>query len=125
MDAIKTLLFVYGTLKRGGSNFRLLADQEFVGEAATAPHYRVFDLGPHPGLVRDTINGLAIHGELFAVSECCLAELDDFEEVPGPFVREPIDVPGYGLVWAYYLNKPIPADAKSGDRWPVLGERLV
>jgi gamma-glutamylaminecyclotransferase len=119
----KTILFVYGTLKRGERNFRLLADQEFISEAVTAPRYRVFDLGPHPGLVRDA-NGLAIHGELFAVSACCLAELDDFEEVPGPFVREPIEVDGYELVWAYYLNTPVPEEAKSGDRWP-LGERPV
>jgi gamma-glutamylcyclotransferase (GGCT)/AIG2-like uncharacterized protein YtfP len=47
----------------------------------------VIDLGPHPGLLREA-NGLAIHGELWAVSDCCLVELDDFEGVPGPFVRE-------------------------------------
>lgn len=115
----KTILFVYGTLKRGGRNFRLLADQEFVGEVATAPRYRVFDLGPHPGLVRDDTNGLAVKGELFAVSVCCLAELDDFEDVPEAFVRELIAVPGYDNVWAYYLNTPVPAGAGGGDRWPL------
>jgi gamma-glutamylaminecyclotransferase len=114
-----TILFVYGTLKRGEKNFRLLADQEFVGEATTAPRYRVYDLGPWPGLVRDDANGLAIRGELFAVSECCLAKLDDFEAGAGAFVRELIDVEGRGGVWAYYLNETPPEGAKSGDRWPL------
>ena len=119
MEIEKTILFVYGTLKRGGQNFRLIADQQFLGAATTAPRYRVFDLGPHPGLIRDEVTGLAVHGELFAVNECCLAELDEFEEVPGPFVRERIEVAGYEDVWAYYLNKPVPEGAKSGARWPL------
>ncbi len=116
---MKTLLFVYGTLKRGLRNHRLLADQEFLGEATTAARYRVIDLGAHPGLVRDAANGLAVKGEVFAVSECALAELDDFEEVPGPFVRELIDVPGFENVWAYYMNTPVPPTAPTGDQWPL------
>lgn len=115
----KTILFVYGTLKRGGRNDFRIAGQEFLGEATTAPRYRVFDLGEHPGLVRDTAGGLAVRGELFAVDEECLAELDAFEDVPNWFVREPIEVEGHAEVWAYYLNTPPPAGAKSGDRWPL------
>jgi gamma-glutamylaminecyclotransferase len=114
-----TLLFVYGTLKRGERNAFRIGDQEFVGEVVSAPKYRVFDLGPFPGLARDDSAGLAIRGELFAVNECCLAELDEFEGVPGPFVRELIEVPGHEQVWAYYTNTPVPEGAKSGDRWPI------
>ena len=118
MEPAKTLLFVYGTLKRGGRNYFRLADQEFVGEVVTAPLYRVIDLGPHPGLVHE-VPGLAVRGELFLVDARCLAELDALEEVPGPFVREPIAVEGYEVVWAYYMNTPPPAGAPSGDRWPL------
>jgi hypothetical protein len=39
--------------------------------------------------------------------------------VPGPFVREPVEVPGAEAVWAYYLNAPVPAGAPGGDRWPM------
>ncbi len=118
MATERTVLFVYGTLKRGGENAHRLAGQEFLGAAVTAPLYRVYDLGPHPGLVR-AAPGLAVRGELFAVDARCLAELDEFEEVPGPFVREPIDVPGHGPVWAYYRNAPVPEGTPSGDRWPL------
>jgi gamma-glutamylaminecyclotransferase len=115
----KTIVFVYGTLKRGERNHRLLADQEFLGAAVTAPRYRVFDLGPYPGLVRDDATGLAVRGELFAVTERCLAELDEFEGVAGPFARDLIAVDGHELVWAYYLNEPVPEGAKSGACWPL------
>jgi gamma-glutamylaminecyclotransferase len=117
--SVETILFVYGTLKRGGPNAFRLEGQRFLWEATTAPRYRVIDLGAHPGLVRDEGSSLAVRGELFAVTAECLAELDEFEGVPGPFLREPIEVPGYELVWAYYLNRPVPADAPSGDRWPL------
>ncbi len=117
---MKTLLFVYGTLKRGLSNHHLLADQDFRGEAATEAHYRVIDLGPHPGLVVDRKQGIAIRGELWEVSERCLAELDAFEEVPGPFVRAEVNIAGLEVTaQAYFWNRPIPEGAPSGSSWPM------
>jgi len=118
----KTILFVYGTLKRGLRNHRLIADQEFLGEAVTEPRYRVIDLGPHPGLVADGADGLAVTGELWAVSECCLAELDEFEEVPGPFVRAEVRIAGRAEpAQAYFWNRPVPHGAASGSEWPAPG----
>ena len=118
-----TILFVYGTLKRGLRNHRLIADQVYLGEAATEPRYRVIDLGPYPGLIVDDFDGLAVRGELWAVSECCLAELDDFEEVPGPFIRETVAIKGRDEeVFAYFWNRPVPGGAKAGDRWRLTGE---
>lgn len=114
-----TLLFVYGTLKRGQCNHRLLASQEFLGEAVTEPRYRVVDLGPHPGLVLDAGSGVAVKGELWAVSDECLTALDAFEEVPGPFVRAPVAIAGRGAVDAYVWNRPVPAGAPGGDFWPL------
>jgi gamma-glutamylaminecyclotransferase len=117
---VRTILFVYGTLKRGLRNHFRLADQEFLGEAITEPRYRAVDLGEHPGLIVDQTNGLAVKGELWAVNERCLAELDEFEEVPGPFVRGAIAIAGRNdVVFAYFLNKPVPAGTASGDRWPL------
>ena len=114
------LLFVYGTLKRGGVNFALIRDQRFVGEAVTAPRYRVYDLGPYPGLVRDDAYGLAVAGELWEVSACALGELDDFETDADEFARGPVEVAGVdGPVEAYFYVGPIPAAVPSGDRWPL------
>ncbi len=115
-----TILFVYGTLKRGLRNHHLIGHQEFLGEAVTEPRYRVIDLGPHPGLIIDNANGLPVKGELWAVNERCLAELDAFEEAPGPFVREPVAIVGrQDLIFAYFMNTPVPAGAPSSDSWPL------
>jgi len=116
----RTILFVYGTLKRGLRNNRLIGDQEFLGEALTESRYRVIDLGPHPGLVADEENGLAVRGELWAVSECCLGELDAFEEVPGPFIRAEVKVVGQEQpAQAYFWNRPIPEGVATGSEWPL------
>jgi gamma-glutamylaminecyclotransferase len=114
-----TILFVYGTLKRGERNHRLIADQQFLVHAETEPQYRVFDLGPYPGLVADEVNGLAVRGELWAVSECCLADLDDFEEESHTFRRGPVTLAGRdGEVFAYFWNRSVPEGTPSGSEWP-------
>lgn len=115
----KTILFVYGTLKRGGRNNHLVAGGRFLGEAITEPRYRVYDLGPHPALVVDEVSGLAVRGELWEVDAPALAALDEFEEVPGPFVRAAVAVEGERAVEAYLWNQPVPPAAPSGDRWPL------
>lgn len=115
----RTVLFVYGTLKRGQCNHGLLAGQQFLGEAVTEPGYRLVDLGAYPGLVRDEAGGRAVGGELWAVTPSCLAELDAFEDVPRLFVRQPVAVAGHlGPVWAYFWAGPPLSDAPGEDRSP-------
>jgi gamma-glutamylaminecyclotransferase len=114
-----TILFVYGTLKRGLGNHHHLAGQEFLGEALTEPRYRLIDLRSYPGLIVDDANGLAVKGELWSVDAACLADLDEFEEVHCLFIRKPVRIPGRGLVHAYFWNQKVPVDARSGDRWPL------
>ena len=82
------ILFVYGTLKRGCGAHYLLRRAEFLGEAVTRPCYRLYDLGAYPALVEDA-NGVAVRGELWAVDEATLRELDEYEGAPGEFVRRP------------------------------------
>jgi gamma-glutamylcyclotransferase (GGCT)/AIG2-like uncharacterized protein YtfP len=119
--ATKTILFFYGTLKRGELNNGLVAGQEYLGEAWTAPRYRVYDLGPYPGLVLDDSSGLAVAGELWAVDATCLAELDRFEGVPGLFIRAGVSIEGRAdAVEAYLWNRPVPEGVAGGDRWPLL-----
>jgi gamma-glutamylaminecyclotransferase len=116
----KTILFVYGTLKRGQKNHHLLAGQELIGDAVSLPRYRVLDLGEHPGMIVDDTNGLAVKGELWAVSDRCLASLDEFEEVPGPFIRAPVEIEVWGEeVYAYFWNRLAEDGTRSGDEWPV------
>src|SRR5262245_45169595 len=119
MPADTTTLFLYGSLKRGHSNHRLIADQEYLGEAVTEPRYRIIQVGQYGGLIRDEANGLAVKGELWSVSRCCLLELDDFETGEGLWTREPVAVAGRDGVDAYFWIGEVPAGVRSGDVWPL------
>ena len=77
-----TLVFVYGTLKRGGVNHAWIEAQQFVAEARTVPAYRMFDLGGYPGMVRSK-DGISIQGEIWSVDEAGLARLDVLEDTAG------------------------------------------
>jgi gamma-glutamylaminecyclotransferase len=115
------LLFVYGTLKLGGSNHHLMADSVFRGEARTEACYRLCDLGDHPGMVRVEApeHGLAIHGEIFAVSDETRRTLDEFEGHPTVYERRPIVLPGLAApVEAYVYLPALPAEVTEHDRWP-------
>ncbi len=79
---MSTLVFVYGTLKRGGSNHSWIEKQRFVAEACTAPLYRMYDLGGYPGMVRDA-EGISIQGEVWSVDEPGLIHLDVLEDIEG------------------------------------------
>ena len=117
------ILFVYGTLKRGGKNVGLMRGQQYLCDALTAPKYRIYDLGDHPALVTDPEQGLSVHGELWEVSGTALAKLDEFEEVPTWFNREPIAVLDYpDRVEAYFYKHVIPPNTPSANQWPRPGD---
>jgi len=74
-----TLVFIYGTLKRGGSNHHLLAAQEFRGAARTAPGFTLYELAGYPGMVPEGGDREGVRGEVWAVSDECLRLLDELE----------------------------------------------
>jgi gamma-glutamylcyclotransferase (GGCT)/AIG2-like uncharacterized protein YtfP len=76
-----TRIFVYGTLKRGGSNHALLAGQQFLGAACTAPGYILYLLGDYPGMVRAANDQAGVTGEVWLVDDACLQQLDELEGV--------------------------------------------
>jgi gamma-glutamylaminecyclotransferase len=88
---MNSLLFFYGTLKRGCSTHGQLAGQTFVGEARTPPGFRLFDLGGYPGLVADANDREGVTGEVWSIDPEGLARLDRFEGThEGLYRREPI-----------------------------------
>lgn len=118
----KTLLFVYGTLKRGMKSHSLLAGQEFLGEATTMPLYRLYTFGWHPGMVLDDDDGLDVKGELYAVDEATLAKLDEYEGVADDwYVRANVAIRDcFETVQAYFYNGTIAPGTPSGDAWPFV-----
>jgi gamma-glutamylaminecyclotransferase len=113
-----TRLFLYGTLKRGGRNHRLMAGQCYVGPAVTATRYRLFDLGPFPGLIEQA-GGRSVRGELWDVTPKCLAALDEFEGVEvGLFRRAEIELADGTRVQGYLFTERV-------DGRPDVGEEYV
>ena len=114
-------LFVYGTLKRGGSNHGCMTGQRFIGMALTEPRYRLFDLGGYPGMVLNETAGLAIEGEVWEVDEAGLRRLDELEDVEGgEYARERIALqpPFDGQdVQGYLYLRPVASFRDCGSRW--------
>ena len=118
----KTILFIYGTLKRGQKSHHFLAGQEFLGEATTMPLYRLHHLSWHPGMVHDDDDGLDVRGELWAVDEAALAKLDRYEGVDSSwYTREDVAVRDcFQTVQAYFYHGEIPAESRTGAEWPFV-----
>jgi gamma-glutamylcyclotransferase (GGCT)/AIG2-like uncharacterized protein YtfP len=70
------LVFVYGTLRRGGSNHFRMAGAEFISSGTITG--RMYRIDWYPGLVLDDAGG-EIHGEVYSVGPEQLEALDVFE----------------------------------------------
>lgn len=84
-----TTVFVYGTLKRGFSNYRrLMQAASFLGEATSvSPNYAMLD-GGFPKVLDCPERGHPILGELFEVDAATLADLDRLEGHPRWYQRK-------------------------------------
>ena len=87
MSEENTLLFIYGTLKRGAANHSVIAGQKFLGEARSVPGHRLYVVADYPGLVRDPTDTRGVTGELWSVTPTALAGLDAFEGLPEKLYR--------------------------------------
>jgi gamma-glutamylcyclotransferase (GGCT)/AIG2-like uncharacterized protein YtfP len=115
---VPTVLFVYGTLRRGRSNHGLIAGAEYLGPARTLPVYRLLHLGAFPGLVPDGENGVAVEGELWGVDDATLLALDEFEG-RHVFRRMAVAVDGATEpVEGYVYIRPAPGARDCGVSWP-------
>jgi gamma-glutamylcyclotransferase (GGCT)/AIG2-like uncharacterized protein YtfP len=97
-------VFVYGTLKQGHGNHRLLAQSKFLGRCVLTGPFRLISLGGFPGLVEvgESDEDQDISGEVYQVSEDVLQSLDMLEGHPRFYTRYKITTP-YKNAWAYFL----------------------
>jgi gamma-glutamylcyclotransferase (GGCT)/AIG2-like uncharacterized protein YtfP len=114
-------IFVYGTLKRGLSNHRFMMGQRFLGEARTAPRYRLVDCGGYPGMFAVEKDGSNIRGEVWEVDGACRARLDLLEDVAvGLYALEPVELlPPFEAegVKTYVYRWPVEGKADAGEEW--------
>jgi gamma-glutamylcyclotransferase (GGCT)/AIG2-like uncharacterized protein YtfP len=115
----KCRVFVYGTLKRGHGNNRILAntDSKFIGTTKTDPKYTMVTLGSFPGVVQEGVT--PIQGEVWEVDERTLeGPLDMLEGYPSFYDRE-ITPTEFGDAWIYYLSSRWHRDSPvvEGGEW--------
>lgn len=98
------LVFVYGTLRQGLSNHRVLAGARFLGQARTKAAYALY-LEYYPKVVKEEAV-CPITGELYLVDGPTLALLDDLEDHPFLYRREQAAVltadGDETLAWVYF-----------------------
>lgn len=103
-----TRVMVYGSLKRGYGNHRLLerGKAEFKGLEVLRGPYRMVSLGGFPGVVREpdrTVNNHII-GEVYEVDVDTLHALDLLEGHPEWYTRQKVvGEHGHGKCWVYIL----------------------
>lgn len=116
-----THLFVYGTLMKGFANHRVLVElgAERLGTARTTAPRTLVDLGPYPALLPELAERDAgsrpVEGELYAVGDDALVELDRFEGAPELYRREGVVVEteaGRVEAFTYVLARRVPARAR-------------
>lgn len=101
-------VFVYGTLKDGFSNNRLLKDAEFISRGCTILPYRMYETGGFPVVFQEHQDG-NVSGECYAVTDEQLKRLDSLEGHPNFFERREIavDLGDTGIqqtCWMYFGN---------------------
>ncbi len=114
-------IFVYGTLKRGGSNHRFLAGQKFAGAARTAPGFRLYDLGGYPGMVARANDREGVAGEVWSVDAPTLVRLDQLEGLAEGLYRRdvvPLLAPFAGRdVEGYLYARDVTGRPDLGGEW--------
>ncbi|XP_066090458.1 gamma-glutamylaminecyclotransferase [Saccopteryx bilineata] len=92
-------VFVYGTLKRGQPNHKVMMDSangraSFQGRGLTMEPYPLVIAGEHniPWLLNLPGHGHCVAGEIYAVDEQMLRFLDEFEDCPDTYQRTQLQI---------------------------------
>ncbi|XP_023477553.1 gamma-glutamylaminecyclotransferase isoform X1 [Equus przewalskii] len=114
-----THVFVYGTLKRGQPNHKVLLGgthgrAAFQGRGRTAEPYPLVIAGEHnvPRLLNVPGQGHRVVGEIYAVDEQMLRFLDEFEGCPDMYQRTPLPI----AVLEWEGTRGAPRETPAADR---------
>lgn len=113
------LAFVYGTLKKGFYNHRLLEKSRFMG-AAVVKGYQMYDLGSFPG-IKESDPEKMIEGEVYEIDQKTLEALDRLEGEGSLYDRKETVAymdDGTAAVELYVFKRKIERDWMAiGSRW--------
>lgn len=95
------LVAVYGSLKQGFGNNRLLGDSPLLGTTLTEPKYTLYSMGAFPCVAPH--GDTAVTVEVYEVESRVFSRLDMLEGYPTFYNRKQIDTE-YGQAWMYYID---------------------
>jgi len=96
------LVAVYGSLRNGLGNHRMLTTAEPYGDDVTEKEWQMFSLGAYPGIIP---GGESINIEVYKVNDLVFNSLDRLEGYPSFYNRRIINTK-FGDAWIYFLNRP-------------------
>lgn len=123
----KNLIAVYGSLRGGLGNHRLIANSTYVGTCETEAEYSLYDLGYYPGLKKNGNTAVTI--EIYEVDNAIANSVDRLEGYSPDrestfYDKEFIDTP-FGKAGIYIYVPSVREDhlVESGDWKSYLEER--
>ncbi len=97
------IVFAYGSLRKGEADHPALEGAKFLGQAFTAPRYRMVDLNVYPAMIE--FPGHRVFGELYQVTREIRRRLDVLKEVPVLFQRIRIELEDGREVETYAMRE--------------------
>ncbi|MBT9559651.1 MAG: gamma-glutamylcyclotransferase [Myxococcales bacterium] len=116
VSGLETVVFVYGTLRQGECNHGLLGQRVPLRVVRTLRAWELVDLGTYPALLPG--GNTAVLGEVYAVDDETLGELDALEGHPDYYQREAIALDDGSVAQAYVMRRENVSDFRpiaSGD----------
>lgn len=107
-----SLLFVYGTLQRGGQYHHILkeAGADFMDRGRTATPYPLV-VDAYPCLLDQPGHGFQVLGELYRIPQSTdWIPIDNLESHPTEYLRRPENIAtdsGIRVAWTYFYIQPI------------------
>lgn len=123
----KKLVAVYGSLRKGLYNHRLLEEADYLGEFKSEPIFNLYSLGGFPGLKEGGNTSVVM--EVYAVTDREARNVDSLEgyepgQVATFYDKIPINTPfGEASVYTYVRNIPEDRLVKSGDWKEFVSQR--
>ena len=97
-------LFTYGTLMKGQRACSMLEGAEYVGDGVLHG-YGLYETGNYPAAV--PVEGFNVYGEVYAIDEGMLKDLDEYEGEGDLYIRKLLEVEmeqGKVDTWVYEYN---------------------
>ncbi len=110
----KHKVFVYGTLKKGFGNHRLLVDSEKIGDRTLADH-DIYAVSGFPGVVPGTDT---VEGELYEVDSETLRRLDALEGHPHMYTRTEVVLSDGTKAETYIWQRAVRPETQLNGVWP-------